>query len=105
MAYQIEPIRASTLLDLEGRDTSEGSTTSTLPEARRTGLWIRGLDTRFRALWRGGRVIGIGMTDDVEHTASQERVSPHTNVCIVSIWLHVVLGAGAANEPGQQLRR
>ncbi|KAK4947037.1 hypothetical protein LTR10_014179 [Elasticomyces elasticus] len=73
--YPIEPIRASTLLDLEGWEASEGSTTSTSPEARRTGLWIRGLDTRFRALWRGGRVIGIGMTDDMENTAGQGKPS------------------------------
>ncbi|KAI1610665.1 glyoxal oxidase N-terminus-domain-containing protein [Exophiala viscosa] len=73
--YSVDPIRASTLLDLEGWDASEGSTTSTSPEARRTGLWIRGLDTRFRALWRGGRVIGIGLADDVGTTAGQGRAS------------------------------
>lgn len=73
----IDPMKASTLLELEGSDVSVTLPAATSPEARRTGLWIRGLDTRFRALWRSGRVIGIGTTDDMEDAAGQGRVSAH----------------------------
>lgn len=62
--YSLEPIKALTLLDLgTGRKPEDSSTSITLEANKRTGIWIRGLDTRFRAVWRGGRVVGIGSRD------------------------------------------
>ncbi len=67
----LDPVKASTLLDLERGRISQGLSA----EATRTGIWIQGLDTRFRDVWQGGRVIGIGTAEATEDGLDQERVS------------------------------
>ncbi|KAK5206599.1 hypothetical protein LTR47_010808 [Exophiala xenobiotica] len=65
----LDPVKASTLLDLEQGRISQGLSA----EAARPGIWIRGLDTRFRTVWRGGRVIGIGTDEAIEDRLGRER--------------------------------
>jgi hypothetical protein len=66
----LDPVKASMLLDLEQGRISQGPS----GEAARPGIWIRGLDARFRTVWRGGRAIGIGAVEAIEDCLGQERV-------------------------------
>jgi hypothetical protein len=78
MVVGVDPVKASTLLSLEQRSAGHALLGSAVPEARRPGPWVRGLDTRFRGLWRGGMVIGIGATDAEEEMMRQEKVGTHS---------------------------
>jgi len=55
--FSTDPMLASTLLSLELRSpVFDGE----LPESQPDGLYVDGMDPRFRQLWRGGNVVGLG---------------------------------------------
>ncbi|KIX01968.1 uncharacterized protein Z518_07907 [Rhinocladiella mackenziei CBS 650.93] len=75
MVSMTHPIRASTLLDLEGGKFGRPPSNSTSSQVRRTGILIKGLDPRFEAIWRGRRLVGIGTADAGEEEIGSEKAS------------------------------
>ncbi|OAL35662.1 hypothetical protein AYO20_05043 [Fonsecaea nubica] len=104
----VEPVRASMLIDLEGASTQpKDLRPQESPHASEVrGIRIEGLDRSFAALWLGGRVIGIGSTEEQDGNSPRSKprlqsqasssilpnvylVTPHTSQSIPM--LHVLL--------------
>ncbi|EXJ81187.1 hypothetical protein A1O3_07477 [Capronia epimyces CBS 606.96] len=70
----VNPIKASSLLKLEGEGyLDQHLTTSTPLSVRSRGFRTAGLDDRLAAIWSGGRVVGIGTADLKEEDVGQEK--------------------------------
>lgn len=58
--FSTDPVLASTLLSLELRSPA---VVAKRPEHQPDGLHVDGLDPRFRQLWCGGSIVGLGSTE------------------------------------------
>lgn len=73
----IEPIRASTLLELDGGNVPPATSAAQLSQlARRAGMFVQGLEKTFATLWTGGKVAGIGTVNSNEESMGRQRVRP-----------------------------
>jgi len=71
----LEPLRASMLLELEGGTDGQKPSLVESEKTTENGIRVRGLDTKFRSLWKGGRAIGIGTVLHDQNGSDQDEVS------------------------------
>jgi hypothetical protein len=78
MAEFVEPVRASVLLRLEGRDETiqDGLNRSAVKRIN-----VKGLDRRFGELWQDGKVVGVG--NAVEDREVRLKSNPFRSVEVV----------------------
>ncbi|EXJ78704.1 hypothetical protein A1O1_09106 [Capronia coronata CBS 617.96] len=69
----VDPIKASTLLSLEGGGSLRQPATTTPPNPRNREIRIDGLNNRLAAVWTGGRVVGVGSSGLNEDDVGQEK--------------------------------